>query len=74
MPQGSKKFIQKLLEYQSEMSLFYQLHEETKHLQQLVQSTVLIELGEKVNVIMEMQGEARLDDSTSKPRPQDDRH
>lgn len=74
MPQGSKKFIQKLLEYQSEMSLFYQLHEETKHLQKLVQSTVLMELGEKVNVMIEMQGEPRLDDSAAKLRPQDDRH
>lgn len=52
LPGGSKKFINKLAEYQFEMSRFYSLHEEIKQLQRYVQSIVLEETGEKVNIIV----------------------
>lgn len=41
VPNGSKKFISRLIEYHGEMSRFYSLHEETKQLQRYVQSIVL---------------------------------
>jgi hypothetical protein len=53
MPLGSKKFISRLIDYQSEMSRFYSLHEEAKQLQKYVQSIVLEELGEKVNILID---------------------
>jgi len=53
MPPGSKRFISRLIDYQNEMNRFYSLHEETKQLQKYVQSIVLEELGEKVNIIID---------------------
>lgn len=40
-PNGAKKFINRLIDYHTEMSRFYSLHEEIKQLQRFVQSIVL---------------------------------
>jgi hypothetical protein len=47
------------------MARFYSLHEETKQLQKFVQSIVLEELGEKVNIIIDENDDLSLLDEPS---------
>lgn len=48
----SKKYIHKIIDYQTAMAKYYQLQEEIKKLKNSVQAVVLQELGVKVDLVV----------------------
>ena len=51
------------------MSRFYSLHEEVKQLQRYVESIVLEELGEKVNIVIEETAEEEVEQGEDPKKP-----
>lgn len=49
---GSKKYVCKMVEYQTAMAKYFGLQEEIKKMKNLAQSIVLQEIGEKVDVVV----------------------
>lgn len=48
-----KKYIHKIIDYQTAMSKYYQLQEEIKKLKNIAQTVILQEIGIKVNIIVD---------------------
>ncbi len=49
----SKKYICKIMEYQTAMAKYYSLQEEVKKLKNLAQSIVLQEIGLKIDIVLD---------------------
>lgn len=52
----SKKYIHKIIDYQTAMAKYYQLQEEIKKLKNLAQAVILQEVGVKVDIVIDGEG------------------